>query len=146
MKKKVWLLLADSNQCRLLCCEVDPNDHCHVEEYETIENQWEGHEQGRPSSRTGKSGHSYASQGHDDQEQLHRFAHHVGQWLDEQVETLEVDRLTVFAPPRFLGALRKAYTAGVSKRITEKREDLVGLGKGQLSIHPVILELVGLTG
>lgn len=117
-------------------------ERCHVEERSSVHYEWEGHEHGRPSLSS-KLGHTYAS-GHEEEEDLRRFARQVTQWLEQQIKEHSIDRMVVFAPPRFLGVLRKTCSSHLASCIEQRSEDLAHLRTSDLSVHPVILELVGL--
>ena len=143
--RRAWVMLADAGCGRLLNCSSAPLDRCHVEEMDWIENTWEGHEHGRPSPRAGKDGHAYASQDHDNDEDLDRFARELAPWLERQVVDHGFDRLTFFAQPRLLGAFRKERSALLGNCLEDRHGDLVGLDMKQLANHPSIRELVGLT-
>ncbi len=141
-KPETWFVLADAGKSRLLRCTVAPVDRCHVEEFERIESDWEGHEHGRPSPRAAKSGTTYASQGHENEEDVLRFARQVATWLEGQVESREIERLTLFAPSTFLGAFRKICPTRLTAMIDEEQGGLTGLDNGALSKHPSIRRLM----
>ncbi len=140
-----WVLLANMRCGRLLKCRSSARARCHVEEIDRVENTWEGHEHGRPSPLAGKSGHSYASEGHQRDEDLDRFARKVAIWLKPQISDHDIDRLTIFAPPRFLGAFRKIRIVQMDNCLEDRHEDLIDLDAKRLSDHRSIRELVGLT-
>lgn len=143
---KAWVALASTNRCRLLQVSVVPTDRCHVEEVDGLAYTWEGHDHGRPSPLSGKSGHTHASGGHEQDEELHRFAHQAATWLGQETQRRDIDRLVVFADPRFLGALRQSCPARLAQKFEERQADLAGFDTSAVSKHPAILELVGLGG
>ena len=119
-----------------------PGGRFHLEEDDTIENVLEAHEHGRPSPRSGKEGHSYASQGHEDEERMKRFARAVAAWLEEKAVRLKIDELALFAPPRFLGALRQAWSPQLATLVTEHEGDLGYMGAGDLARHRSIAKIL----
>lgn len=144
MKKNanaLWIVVLDSRRGRLLRGQTVPPGRAHLEVLETIENEEEEHEHGRPSPRRSKDGHSYADWGHEDDEQLQRNARRVAGWIDTQRKSHGIDRLTVFSPPRFAGALRTQYAASLAKSIDQKQLDLGNLEPGELVKHPAIAEM-----
>lgn len=142
-EKQKWIFVVDSGRGRLLRGSSVPPGRPHLEEDESIENTWEEHEHGRPSPRVGKAGHSYASRGHEDEEMMHRFAKDVAAWLERKAKQNNIQNLSLFAPPRFLGALRQAYSPHLSARITEHEGDLGYMSAGDLARHRVISRLLG---
>lgn len=142
-KRTHWVFVVNANCGRLLYCNFDPLGHYYVEEVERIENTWEGHERGRPSPLSGKSSHAFASHGHDEEETLHRFAREVADWLKPQLSLHGIGHLVLFAPPRFLGAIRKCRTGRLSDDVDVRQGDLAVLNEQELSDHPAIQQVVG---
>ena len=141
-KSRTWIFIVDSGKGRLLKGAPVPGGRFHLEQNDSIENTWEQHQRGRPSSRTGREGHSYASYGHEDEEMMKRFARDVAEWLEKKTSSLGIDRLALFAPPRFLGALRQAWSPRLALRVTEYEGDLGYMGPGDLVHHRSIAELL----
>jgi protein required for attachment to host cells len=141
--KEKWIFVVDGGRGRLLRGSNVPPGRPHLEEDESIENPWEEHEHGRPSPRAGKLGHTYASQGHEGEELLHRFARDVVLWLERKSRQHKIENLLLFAPPRFLGALRQVCPASLTARITEHEGDLGYMTAGDLARHRVIARLLG---
>jgi protein required for attachment to host cells len=144
-KKKTsqaWIVLADSNKGRLMRCTKTPLDRCNVKELDHIEYTWEGHEHGRPSPRTAKSGVNYASQGHEAEEDTRRFARRLAEWLEERVESHGIERLVMFSPPSFMGAFRKLCPSRLTEMIEQEKGELTGLDERALAKHPSILRLM----
>ena len=140
-----WIALADSRRGKLLRCSLTPNGRRHIESIENIESQWPGHQHGRPSPRLGKNGHSYASQGHEAEEDLQRFAKQLLRWVAKQMQAHSIDRLTVYAPPRCLGALRQVRPQPMRIRLDLQEGDLLNLPDEVLADHKLICQLVKLT-
>jgi protein required for attachment to host cells len=141
--KEKWIFVVDGGRGRLLRGSSVPPGRPHLEEDDAIENTWEKHEHGRPSARAGRDGHSYASQGHENEELLHRFARDVALWLERKSRQHKIENVVLFAPPRFLGALRQACSPALAARITEHEGDLGYMSAGDLARHRAIARLLG---
>ena len=142
MSKKVWFLVADAGRGRLMECSRNLPGRIHVEEHDAIENEEEEHEHTRPSPRTGKSGNTYASGGHENAYQRRRFAKEVVAWIEKKVDQFEIETLTLIAAPRFLGELRKLYSPVLEGRVSEQQGDLTRLTTGSLARHPTVVDLL----
>jgi protein required for attachment to host cells len=142
-KTKTWIFIVDNGRGRLLKGAPAPRGRFHLELDDSIENKWEEHQRGRPSPLTGKDGRSYASVGHEDEEMMRRFARDVAGWLEEKTRRLDIDRLALFAPPRFLGALRQAWSPRLALCVDEFEGDLGYMGPGDLVRHRAIARLLG---
>ncbi len=142
-KFQTWIFIVDNGRGRLLKGAPAPRGRFHLELNDSIQNTWEEHQRGRPSPLTGRGGHSYASVGHEDEEMMKRFARDVAGWLDEKTRRLNIDRLALFAPPRFLGALRQAWSPRLAVRVDEYEGDLGYMGAGDLVRHRTIAQLLG---
>jgi len=135
---RAWLVVADTHRAKLLECSPTPTGRCHVEERDAIEQQWEGHEHGRPSPLAGKTGNSYAARHHEAEEDIQRFARQLIEWLTKAVEINDISRMTVFAPPRFVGALRKVCPDRLAGVLDVRVGDLMNLPADALPAHPLI--------
>ena len=142
IRNETWVVLADARQCRLLRCGLTHRGRCHVEESDSVQNGWPGHERGRPSSLHGKTGQTYATQGHEVEEGLERFARRIVEWLEHKVEQHKIDLLFVFAPSRFLGALRRVQSPRLAERLQERKGELMHLPVPTLCEHPAIRDLL----
>ena len=140
-----WIALADSRRGQLLRCSLTPKSSRHIELMENIKSQWPGHQRGRPSPRMGKFGHSYASQGHESEEDLQRFAKTYLQWVRQKMQAHNIDHLTVYAPPRCLGALRQVCPKSMHSQLDLREGDLLNLSHEVLTNHKLIRQLVELT-
>jgi protein required for attachment to host cells len=136
-----WIFIVDREEGRLLHLSVVPGERYHLEVLATLKNDWEEHQRGRPSPRVGRNGNSYASWGHEDEEMLSRFARDVVTWCEQRMEQMEIDRLVICAPPRFLGAFRHARSPQLADRVVEREANLNSMGAGELASHPLIAEL-----
>jgi protein required for attachment to host cells len=142
MRARRWILAADEQIGRLLRVERTATDHLHAVIVDEIQESWEEHQHGRPSPLRGKSGHSYASEGHEEETRRDRFAKEIAIWLEQQAERLHMERIAVFAPPRFLGSLREAWSARFALRLDEHHGDLTHLNTGDLVTHESIASLI----
>lgn len=138
----VWFALADEQQCRLLKCRLTRLGTPHVEMVERHENTWPGHEYGRPMPLRAKDGHSYAAAVRNEEEDANRYARELAPWIQERFAAHQLEHLTVFAPPRFLGVLRKTPFGEIEPKIDCRLGDLVNLSEGALAEHPRVRELI----
>jgi protein required for attachment to host cells len=141
-QSRVRFFVVDAGRGRLLECSRTPAGRLHVDEIESIENDHEAYEHGRPSPRAGKSGNTYASGGHESEHQLHRFAKEVAVWIERKSDQLGLEAVSVFSAPRFLGELRKLYGPALARRVREHSADLTHLAAAGLARHPAVEELL----
>ena len=139
---QVSFFIVDGGRGRLLKCTRVAHGRLHVAEVSAIENDDEEHEHGRPSPRSGKSGNTYASGGHEDEHQIRRFAKEVVGWIEEHAAQIDSRTIRLFAAPRFLGELRKLYSSSLTDRIDEHSVDLTRLTPAGLAKHPAVAELL----
>ncbi|MFW6060447.1 MAG: host attachment protein [Phycisphaeraceae bacterium] len=139
-----WAVLADETRAKLLHCGPTEMGRPHIKQVETLQFEWAGHEHGRPSPLKAKNGHTHAAEGHEKEEDRRRFAQTLADWIEKQLHHRGIDRLTVFGPPRFLGALRRAWPDRLAERIREHPHELINLPNPELHQHPAIRELIGL--
>lgn len=146
-----WIVTADERTARLFSCQQLPGGGLHLEQLTSIENTHEAeHERHRPTlaggaERRGSAARSGAHAAphllaprHTAEEEQRRFAREVSAWLEEIRPGLATGRLTVFAPPRFLGLLREQ---GSRHRPADLRDgDLNALRTRELAAHPKTLE------
>ena len=71
-----------------------------------------------------------------------RFAKEIAVWVEQQAAGLLIDRIAVFAPPRFLAALRVAWSSRFAIRVDEHHDDLTDLTPSDLARHDAIVRLV----
>ena len=139
---RVWICVADNRGARLLASADAPPGRRRLEVLDSIDNEREELQHGRPSPRTAKEGHSYASLGHEDDERLARFAADVVAWLTRHAAGQNVEQLAIFAGPQLLGAMRKSYTPELTSRVREHKADLGNLTPAQLAQHRTILSVL----
>lgn len=133
---EVWILLADSRQARLLRGTRTTQGRPHLDEVARLDNPPMDHEHGRPSPLGGKDGHAYAGFSHEAEEHQSRFASKIADWIGRQTQS--TSHLSVCAPARFLGALRKALPGRVRAQVKEHEGELANLGTGELARHALI--------
>lgn len=138
----VWVLVADAKCGRLLHCSQTELGSAHVKQADRIEPEPQAYEHGKPSPRAGRTGTT--SQDHESEEETRRFARTLTNWTKQKMDDLQVPRLVLFAPPRFLGALRKVSNGhGLNGRVEQKEADLTSLTVEQLTKHRSIRSLIG---
>ena len=71
-----------------------------------------------------------------------RFARNVSEWLERKTSDCEIEHLTLFAPPRFLGVLRQTWSPQLAARITEHESDLGYMTAGDLARHQSIVKVL----
>lgn len=138
-----WLFIVNQNGGRLLEARLVPEERHQLTVQACLENEWESHEHGRPSPRTGKSGHSYSSIGHEEETMRRRFAQDAATWLGENVRKHDIERVAVLAPSRFLSDLRECWPPRLHERIDEYECGLGYMEQGRLVHHPLISKILG---
>lgn len=74
------------------------------------------------------------------EEEQERFAREVGAWLGGARRELGEGRWILFAPPRFLGMLRRHVAPEVATELHEG--ELAHLRAGELALHPAVIRAV----
>lgn len=143
-----WLILADARRARLFRAERLRGSGIRVRALRTIENHHE-RERHRPAlgggvERASRMVHGRAhaapqslAVGHAAEEEIERFASEVSHWLVSVRSDLGEGRLVLFAPPRFLGALRRHVKPAEAVELREG--DFARLSEGELCAHPVVV-------
>ena len=144
LRNVAWVLLADARHGRLLCCGLTPQDRCHVDECDSIQNDWPGHDHPRSGPLRKPTGASYGIEDDEVREPTSRFARQVVAWLHHKMDEHEIERIVILAPPHFLGALRDEHPAHLRGKAIERKGELMNVPTSELAKHPVIRELVGL--
>ena len=121
MTSNRWVVTADERVARLVHVERNERGRLCVEDQAMITDAWEEHEHGRPSPLSREGGGTYASIGHEQETRLARFAKEIAEWLERELAERGVDQIAVFAPPHFLGALRKAWTPRFALQVEEQQ-------------------------
>jgi protein required for attachment to host cells len=143
-----WICLADTRTCRLLRATRTGNGRWHLDEIDTLANQWEDDkEHGRPnalarvSERAGAP--SFAGRGHQQEEGRRRFARDAAAWIAARLGRHEIDRLELFAAPSMVGELRHAADRRTRSLAREHEADLNSIPIGDLARHPAIEGVLG---
>jgi hypothetical protein len=139
-RPEFWLLTADRRRARLLSCTRTPHGRLHVETRATLNEVWSEFQHGRPSPRTGKFGHTYASQGHEEDERIHRFAKQVADWLAREMDGRRIPFLHAFPARRFLGQLRRVLPERLQERLVDYPLNLCHLLPAELAKHEAVIE------
>jgi protein required for attachment to host cells len=142
LRAHAWFTVADAKRCRLLRCRLTAQGTPHVDQIDKLESKPPEHEHGRPMALAGMTGHSFAAPHHDIEEEVRRFAAQIVEWLQEKSAHYGIERLTILAPPRLLGALRKTPPGSLKGRIEELEGNLMPLEVDALSEHPLIRRLL----
>lgn len=139
-----WVLLADAVQARLLECSVVPPGRCHAEQRAALENGHPEPERGRPSPLLARGKPAYGSGGQEkaEAEKHERFARELASWMQEQVQRHGIDRVHLFASPRFLGTLRRSLPGRMADRIEEHATNLIKRETSAVVEHPEVRRLL----
>ncbi len=134
-----WVLVADSSRARILhLWQWEPpvlvtlTTLVHPESRESRQER----ESAEPGRLQMPGGARTAVEPHTDPQQLleGRFAAEVADHLERARQEHRFDRLIVFAPPHFLGVLRKAWSPLLQQRIIrEVDKDFASLTESQLT-------------
>lgn len=119
-----------------------PNSRYRFDVHDTIEDDWEEKEHGRPIAMSRKSGYTYPGRGGEDDERRRRFAHRVVEWLETASGAWDDLPVALFAPPRMLGVLRQAFPAVLTQRVELTAADLRPTKPQDLQHHPLIKPLL----
>ncbi len=144
---RLWVATVDARRASLYSWRRAPGGRLNLDEQRAIDNDEIGaHERRRPSmlSRgpTANAVH-HADWGHQNEEEVRRFARRVLGWLEDARKADAVERICVFAPARMLGMLRQelneAATDGVELREGEFRK----MPASEMAEHPALLDALG---
>ncbi len=150
----IWIVTADARNARIYSCRRVAGNGPYLEELSAITNTHEAeHERQRPilgggAERRGavaRSGahaapHAIAPPRTADEETA-RFAREVSDWLASSRKHRSTGRVILFAPPRFLGLLRKQIAPDAATQILEG--DLSQLDARDLAAHPAVRQALG---
>lgn len=132
-----FFVIADQRRARLFESGSTRQGRATLLERERIEHEWTEHERGRPCSRSGKDGHSYAAPSREDEEERQRFARRVSTWLLTILRST-TGTLFLVVPARFLGALRSLLPRQYETRLRLVEAELTNLSTAELVRHPVV--------
>ena len=136
--KDKWILVADSEHARLLQGTLLAHGRVHLDEKDKIATTFVAGEHHRPSTLSGHGHSAHASFGHEHEEKLAHFARELAKWLEKQLTAHKIETCALFAPARFLGALRKELGKPVAARLTQHDGEITKLTPGQLVDHPAV--------
>ncbi|MEI7658342.1 MAG: host attachment protein [Phycisphaerae bacterium] len=155
-----WIVTVDCRHARVFGWERTPGGALRLEPLRWIDNPHEAeHERGRPNllgvAAVGAPGRGVpqgASEGHAAEEEERRFARDLagrGGWLCRAIHELKADRVTVFAPAKFLGMLREEMDANTGRGdgplpecVSFEAGELTHLRPGELAVHPRVMNAV----
>lgn len=133
LRHPVWFALMDAEACRLCCCGLTRQGTHHVDVVDTLANTIPEQEHNRPATMGGMTHHV--------EDNEHRFAGQIVNWLQSQATRHKFSHLAIFSPPRMLGALREIPLGSLNGRVVEIKGDLMRLNAGQLADHALIHDL-----
>lgn len=137
----VWFLTADRRQARLLEGVITAHNRLHLDLRAQVKEQWNDLQHSRPSPRSGKGGHTYASQGHENEERTHRFAKQVATWLEAEIGKRLITRVHAFLAPRFLGQIRGVLPDQLHDSLIGHSLNLAHLKPGELALHGAVVAI-----
>ena len=150
-----WIVTADARRATLFACRNVAGAGVQVEQVRSLKNPHEDeHEHQRPAllggaERSGspRSASSHAAPhsvapGHEVEEERRRFARDVRDWLSDNVDSMGIRHVMLFAPPRFLGLLR-LHISDRDDRTDLVEGDIAQLSAEQLAVHPAVLAMLG---
>jgi protein required for attachment to host cells len=140
MRKPVWFMVASRNTARLMRGQMIDGGRCHVQEEAIFEHESLEKEFHRPSSRMGRAGSTQES--HIAEEAMARFARKVANELEKMMQEKGIGDMKLFAPPRMMGALKKAVPNRVADRINHYQADLAHLPDASLAKYPEVMHMV----
>lgn len=137
-----WIVAADGRRASLYSCRLVPGGRFQALTSRHIENGHEGeHEHHRPSllgrGPSASAAQHFAGHGHSDEEEQRRFAREVANWLSNAAREFRMERVAVFAAPRFLGLLRTEM-GDLGGRADLHEGELARLEAGELAEHPAV--------
>lgn len=136
--KEKWILVADSERARLLVGTLVAHGRIHLDEMTKLETTFVAGEHHRPSQLAGRGHSAHASFGHEHEEKLAHFARELAAWVEKELAARKVDSCALFAPARFLGALRKELKKPVAQKLSEHEGEITKLSPGHLVEHPAV--------
>lgn len=142
-KRPSWIFIVNQNEGRLLHAREVPENRHQLRVRETVRNDWEEHQRGRPQPLAAKNGHTHSSFGHEGETLRRRFAQDVASWLQRKVRKHGIDRVAVLAPPRFLAELKSLWPNNLQCHVDQYECGLSYLDEGELVQHPLIEKILG---
>ncbi|CAG0984442.1 hypothetical protein PHYC_01946 [Phycisphaerales bacterium] len=144
-----WIAAVDRRRGTLFECTRTSGGEWHVAQRREVSNLWESCP---PRERLGAVGRGsgasavrhVADATHEAEEIDLRFARTLANWLRDATPETGGDRVTVFAPPKFVAKVRDAVReTGLEYDVRER--ELTHLHPSELSEHPAVVELLETT-
>ncbi len=143
LHKVVWVMAADMDRAKLLCCGLTMDEHCYVEACAILDNTWPGHDHANSSPQWKNSTITFGVESDERQEDIKRFLHEIADWLEQQMKKRKIARLETILPPRMAGVFRKSkFAKDHVADVVQHQGDLVNLPLSKLARHKVITQLV----
>ena len=130
---RLFFATADRREAHLFEATLTEHGRVHVEARDALHELWDELQHARPSPRSGKDGHSYASEGREDEERVHRFAKAFSHWLEDQLKAHDLERLHVFLARDLLGEYRGVAKGRLERCVRPHALNLAHLGPGELA-------------
>lgn len=140
MRKPVWFMVASHHKARLMKGELTPIGRCRVQEQASLEHEGMEKDYQRPSPRMGRSGS--AQDHHTPEESASRFARKVATELEKMMVQHGIEGVTLFAPPRMVGALKKAISGRMAQQVEVCQADLAHLDDSKLAQYAPVMNMV----
>lgn len=137
---EAWVLVADSEQARLLRATSTQHERVHLDEVAKLATTFQAGEHHRPT-RMGHPGHG-SDIGHEPERKQTHFAHQIAAWIAPELITRSIAHCNLFAPSHMLGALRSELPKPVAAKLQEHTAELAQLSPGELAQHPAIAKLL----
>lgn len=138
-KPKVWVLAADRVRARVFEIDPDSRDWAEIADLVNPEGRYPKGTRGDtrpPRSIESVGGARHAIEPHTTPEEksMAVFSREIGDFLEQARVGRRFERLTIVAPPRFLGALRAALSPSTSDLIAQEiGRDLSGLDMSEIA-------------
>lgn len=138
-----WIAAADDRRAALYACNGVASGGWRLEKARSLESLWEDyHERHRPDvlgqGPAANAAQHFASRGHEEEEEEHRFAHDIAKWLGHAVEELKIDHIVAFAPFRLLSELRR-LVADERGRFDWRAGEFAHLDATKLAAEPAVI-------
>lgn len=139
--KRLHVLVADASEARLLVADGPRHPLTEVRAFSHEDSRLPGmaytrDRPGRTHERVGPLRHAVESPSDPRDEEADRFARALAEAVDGLRDSERIERLAVFAPPRFLGHLREHYPSPLQRLLVhEAAKDLTQIPLQQLGQH-----------
>lgn len=139
--KRLFVLVADASQARLLAADGPREPLREIRRFSHSDSRLPGkaytrERPGRTHERMGPLRHAVEEPSDPRDQEADRFAHELADAVDGLRDSEHIERLAVFAPPRFLGHLRDHYPPSLQRLLVhEADKDLTQLPPQALAEH-----------